>query len=700
MTVEIKVHRGTDAIGGSCIEVISDVGRIILDLGSPLMENGGGDIDANRQANPTVENGMIPDVAGLIDGDCVKPILGVFLSHAHPDHYGMLEFVHDSIPIYMSEESKALIGVGNIFYPKELTLPQTLDRCITFQQGISFSIGAFTITPYLMDHSAFGASSLLIEVEGKRILYTGDMRAHGRKGKLFWALAHKVAHIDCMLMEGTTLGGKHHDGFNDEVAVEEGMVKSFDHNHATFVLGSGSNVDWLVSLYRAAKRTGKILVLDLYQFYLLTRLKKFSASLPPHDGDHIRVFYTQYQASKLEEHDLVDVMTKEAIRRKISRDEIWASPDKMVVRLSMGEMKRLANNMANKNKLHFVYSMWQGYLERDRNMAAFPKQYGCEWQSIHTSGHAWLEDLQKLTEIIKPDMLVPIHTLQGDEFAKHFDNVVRIKDGEDLIVGDIIRERLTKMATWAEIRRVNTTDIAHYEYAYVRIGGNGFRAVSVAPDFPLSGYARSTVKEWEAVLKHFESNKNLKENVHPVPEKRLQAFMIRSALKDSLSLKKLIGTQLKDEEFDDILFAFDEISLGDRDNKITFTKNFDKKTEGVIRCDLLCVGVKGDEGFPILMELKYDRKLNRLVEQLSEFSEQIKRNYQAEFKLLLESATGLKVDCSKVYQVMIWPSSPSGKEAPKTIKKLKESNISVFEYFPEEIDGKLNKAHFKLKDYG
>jgi len=97
---------------------------------------------------------------------------------------------------------------------------------------------------------------------------------------------------------------------------------------------------------------------------------------------------------------------------------------------SVGEMKRLADQMEQPDKIHFIYSMWQGYLERDSNMANFPRQYGGKWQSIHTSGHAWLEDLQQLAQKIKPDMLVPIHTLQGDDFAKHFENVIRIKDGE------------------------------------------------------------------------------------------------------------------------------------------------------------------------------------------------------------------------------------------------------------------------------
>jgi len=47
---------------------------------------------------------------------------------------------------------------------------------------LDFTIaGPFTVTPIPTDHSAFDAYMLLIEGAGKRILYTGDFRCHGRK---------------------------------------------------------------------------------------------------------------------------------------------------------------------------------------------------------------------------------------------------------------------------------------------------------------------------------------------------------------------------------------------------------------------------------------------------------------------------------------------------------------------------------------
>ncbi len=39
-----------------------------------------------------------------------------------------------------------------------------------------FPIGPFVVTPFLIDHSAFDAHMLLIEVCGRRIIYSGDFK--------------------------------------------------------------------------------------------------------------------------------------------------------------------------------------------------------------------------------------------------------------------------------------------------------------------------------------------------------------------------------------------------------------------------------------------------------------------------------------------------------------------------------------------
>ena len=43
-----------------------------------------------------------------------------------------------------------------------------------------FELRPFTITPFLVDHSAFDAYALLVEAGGRRLFYSGDLRGHGR----------------------------------------------------------------------------------------------------------------------------------------------------------------------------------------------------------------------------------------------------------------------------------------------------------------------------------------------------------------------------------------------------------------------------------------------------------------------------------------------------------------------------------------
>jgi len=54
----------------------------------------------------------------------------------------------------------------------------------------------------------------------------------------------------------------------------------------------------------------------------------------------------------------------------------------------------------------------------------------------HTTGHALLEDLKRLSDALRPKMLIPIHTDYPEEFEEHFQNVFILKDGKKFAVPD------------------------------------------------------------------------------------------------------------------------------------------------------------------------------------------------------------------------------------------------------------------------
>lgn len=426
--MRVTIHRGTHTIGGSCIEIASGSHRIILDLGMPLMGRDGAELTAQDIENKTRENGILPDVAGLYD-DQLPAVDAVLLSHAHIDHHGLLGHVHPEIPIYMSKGSDKLIEIGNIFYPEKTQISNIQH----FEYWKPFMVGPFTITSYLMDHSAFDTSAFLIECEGKKVFYTGDLRAHGRKEKVFENLVEQpITKLDCLIMEGTTLGGAH-KGCENEQEVEEQFIETFmKQKDMSFILTSGSNIDRLVSLYKAIVRSNKTLVIDLYTAYVLDQLQELRPNLPPHGKDNVRVFYMYGHAKRLADNNLKEFLYKMK-SRKIELDEIVKNRVNMIVKLPIWKgMEKIAATASKERPLNdsqLIYSMWKGYLEKNTGVKEFRSKYGIGMKYIHTSGHAYLNDLQRLVHALNPSVLIPVHTLAGDDFKNYFPNVVRIDDG-------------------------------------------------------------------------------------------------------------------------------------------------------------------------------------------------------------------------------------------------------------------------------
>jgi ribonuclease J len=332
----------------------------------------------------------------------------------------------------MSRGSQAMIDIGTIFYPE----PNKIHRpdIHLFQHWQPLHMGPFKVTSYLADHSGYDASSFLIETEGRKIFYSGDFRGHGRKAKVLDHLSRNpVPDIDCLLMEGTTLGGGHQDGFETEQDVENALYRIFsDQTDISFVMAAGSNIDRLVSLYKAATRSKKTLVLDLYTFYVLSALKEITPSLPPFPGDHLRIYYIGKHAQNIVDHKGKEKLHAFA-SRKIDIDAIIGQRENMVLKLPVSAMDRIASHLGKTGSLsgaNFIYSMWTGYLEKDDHYTRFCDKYQLDLKKVHVSGHAYQDALLKLTSALKPDVLIPVHTLSADKFSSYFNNVVQMEDGK------------------------------------------------------------------------------------------------------------------------------------------------------------------------------------------------------------------------------------------------------------------------------
>jgi ribonuclease J len=250
--MKVRILRGAHEIGGSCVEVAAASGsRIVLDVGKPLWA--GWD-----------EIVPLPPVLGLADG-ADPSLAGVVISHSHLDHYGLIDQVGSDVPLYIGKHASQVLRAAEFFSGAGITLHPTgylTDR-------VPHWIGSFMVTPYLVDHSAFDAYSLLVEADGHSLFYTGDIRGHGRKRRLFERLIEDPPKpIDVLLCEGTHIrrSGDDADAVpRSEADVELSMAQHMkDTPGAVCVISSAQNIDRLVSVYRACKRSGRTLVTDLY----------------------------------------------------------------------------------------------------------------------------------------------------------------------------------------------------------------------------------------------------------------------------------------------------------------------------------------------------------------------------------------------------------------------------------------------------
>ena len=430
--MQLIIHRGTHEIGGSCVELKTDKARILVDFGMPLVGENKKPFDSKILIGKTVDDlkklKILPDIKGLYNTED-KALDAILISHSHMDHYGLLNYVHPDIPIYMSQGAKELIEISSIFTPNKIG--KLNSRIIKSRRP--FDIGDITITPYQVDHSAFDAIAFLVEDDGKRLFYSGDFRGHGRKSALFeMMIKNPPKDIDCLLMEGSMFG-RDDQKYKNEVSVQmriEEILKSA--NNITFLFASSQNIDRLVSAYKACLKTDSTFVIDIYTAYILDRLRKVSKHIPQFNWRNIRIKFYKNQADTLADK----VSTKLLYHynsKKIELIEINKKKDKMMMLARDNSIfPSIVKGIDGITGAKIIYSMWEGYLTEE--FKSYCRQKGIAVEQVHTSGHATLNDLKAFAKAINSRVLIPIHTFEASRYPDIFENVKVLNDKEVFVV--------------------------------------------------------------------------------------------------------------------------------------------------------------------------------------------------------------------------------------------------------------------------
>jgi len=412
--MQLIIHRGAHQVGGNCIEMTYMDSTMLLDAGLPL-DSGFDDDPEDALPQPLFEE--------IRQG--IKKIDGVVISHAHLDHYGLARMLPRNIPLYCGAASAELIEITakvRSFHSEGVAFQY-------FRGKEPFTIGPFSITPYLMDHSAFDSYAFQVSAGGKSVFYTGDFRAHGRKAKVQEEFINNPPHVDVLLMEGTMIGSRIDEPAITEEELEDMFFQVISETPGiVMVSASGQNIDRLVTIFKAAQRSRRRFIIDFYTAEILELLGKY-ARIPQASWPRIRVCYPKLLADRFEEIGLKYILTKHRENGiKWTRLRELEPQSVMLVRPGFRWDIRKFLNLKDAT---WVYSMWPGYFQTSKplnKLRSYFEEKNVRIEYLHTGGHAKIQDLIKLAEALNPSTVIPIHSDHAEKYKDNFPNVTLLDD--------------------------------------------------------------------------------------------------------------------------------------------------------------------------------------------------------------------------------------------------------------------------------
>jgi metallo-beta-lactamase family protein len=210
---------------------------------------------------------------------------GIVLTHAHLDHSGYIPALYKQgyrKPVYTHSATTALCSIlladsGHIqeedakFYlrhkiskhkaPEPLYDKETAQKSMVLFKSVEyeqvFTIGDITI--YLQDAGhILGAASIIIEAEGKRVGFSGDV---GRPNDIVMHAPKPLPEVDLLMLE-STYGNRRHDQ-SDPYEQLAKIVNETAHQGGTilipsFAVGRAQTIQYMLALLMAENRIPKM----------------------------------------------------------------------------------------------------------------------------------------------------------------------------------------------------------------------------------------------------------------------------------------------------------------------------------------------------------------------------------------------------------------------------------------------------------
>ena len=408
----------------------------------------------------------------------LEDVEGVLLTHAHLDHSGHISFLREDIPVYSTATTafiaKATQDSGKADFDQQVCyFTPRVEECLQeWRQGAYVASGGdfqrrfcvpneselgedarnfwktatrqkklesqslediskcgFGLRCFPVDHSIPGACAWGIETSSGWVIYSGDLRLHGKRRKLTERFMKEAAQLcpRALIIEGTNVDK---EANVSEQEVYENALKAIDNAKGLVIADfPARDVDRLLTFLQVARDTKRKLAILPRDAYLLKTMRLVEPQTPNVAQEHAIVIYQETTASRSPAQWLRHLYQEHSSKVVIAKD-IALNQGDFVLCFSFFDLNELPSIRPGQGSL-YIYSSSEPHNEEQEmdfwRLHHWLKHFGVKgfglpvekngkWQipeeekGLHASGHACGPDLLQIAREIRPQVLIPVHS--------------------------------------------------------------------------------------------------------------------------------------------------------------------------------------------------------------------------------------------------------------------------------------------------
>ena len=341
---------------------------------------------------------IIPDISYLEDKK--DKIRGAILTHGHLDHIGAVPYLVEKLGFPTMYGTPITIGLVKQRLEEFGLLAQNKVVNIDPEKDV-LQLGCFTVRPFRLIHSIPGALGLEIETPNGRIAYCTDWKfdynpASGEAVDYQALAAVGGRGVDLLFSDSTNAEKPGHS--ISEKVVEQSLAASVEAATGRIIVAmfasSLARIQQTINI--AARNNRKVLVVGRSMVKNVEMAVSLKAmTIPPH------TLISEREANRFNDNKIL-ILSTGAQGEDRSALQRMASGEHRVIKIKKGDTVIISASPIPGNE-RSVNGLMDILYKAGANVV-----YN-KIADVHTSGHAYAEDLKLMLALMKPKYFIPLH---------------------------------------------------------------------------------------------------------------------------------------------------------------------------------------------------------------------------------------------------------------------------------------------------